>query len=86
MPRIFISYGITKSASTFAWQLIKHVAIAGGLPIATLTAKSKGRNSPEDYVDPVSDENLALVQVEVGGRPVVIKTHGDVTPAVARTS
>ena len=84
MPRIFISYGITKSASTFAWQLIKHVAIAGGLPIATLTAKSKNGNSPEDYIDPVSEDNLALVKAEVGDRPVVIKTHGHVTPAVAR--
>lgn len=84
MAQIFISYGITKSASTFAWQLIKRVAIAGGLPVATLTAKSKGANSPEDYIDPISDERLALIRADIGDRPVVIKTHGRVTPAVAR--
>jgi hypothetical protein len=84
MTRIYISYGITKSASTFAWQLIKRIAIGGGLPIATLTSRSKGRNSPVDYIDPLSRENLDLVRGDVGNLPVVIKTHGDVTPAAAR--
>jgi hypothetical protein len=84
MTRIYISYGITKSASTFAWQLIKQTALIGGLPIATLTAKSKGANSPEDYIDPVSEENLNLIQEDVGDLPVVIKTHGGATPAAAR--
>ena len=84
MTRIYISYGITKSASTFAWQLIKRIAIGGGLPIATLTSRSKGRNSPIDYIDPLSTENLDLVKEDVGDLPVVIKTHGDVTPAAAR--
>lgn len=84
MGAIYISYGITKSASTFAWQLIKRIAINGGMPVATLTAKSKGANSPEDYIDPVSDEKLQLIRAEVGDAPVVIKTHGGVTPAAAR--
>ena len=84
MSRIYISYGITKSASTFAWQLIKRIAIGGGLPIATLTSRSKGKNSPVDYIDPLSEENLDLVKEDVGDLPVVIKTHGDVTPAIAR--
>ena len=84
MTRIYISYGITKSASTFAWQLIKRTAISGGLPIATLTSKSKGANSPEDYIDPVSEQNLELIREDVGDLPVVIKTHGGVTPSVAR--
>ena len=84
MARLYISYGIPKSASTFAWQLIKRIAIRGGLPIATLTAKSKGRNSLEDYIDPVSEEKLQLVRDEVGDAPVVIKTHGGATPAVIR--
>jgi hypothetical protein len=84
MPQIYICYGITKSASTFAWQLIKRIAISGGLPIATLTAKSKGANSPEDYIDPVSAQKLNLIKEDVGDLPVVIKTHGGVTPAAAR--
>lgn len=84
MPRIFISYGITKSASTFAWQLIKRTAIAGGLPVATLTVRSKRRHTPEDYIDPVSEENLRLVAEDVGDAPVVIKTHGDATPVAVR--
>jgi hypothetical protein len=84
MAQIYISYGITKSASTFAWQLIKRIAISGGLPIATLTSKSKGVNSPEDYIDPVSEKKLDLIRDDVGDSPVVIKTHGGVTPAAAR--
>jgi hypothetical protein len=82
MTSFYISYGITKSASTFAWQLIKTVAIKGGIPIATLTSKSKGRNSPEDYLDPISEESLRLVRDDVGDAPVVLKTHGGVTPTV----
>ena len=66
MTQIYISYGITKSASTFAWQLVKRTAVSGGLPIATLTSKSKGANSPEDYIDPVSEKNFNLISEEVG--------------------
>lgn len=84
MARIFISYGIPKSASTFAWQLIKHVAIAGGLPVASLTTRSKGRDAPEDYIDPVSAENIRLIEADIGNAPVVIKTHGDATPEAAQ--
>jgi hypothetical protein len=84
MGTIYISYGITKSASTFAWQLIKRTAITGGLPIATLTSKAKGKNSPEDYIDPVTGEKLTLIKEEAGASSVVIKTHGGVTPATAR--
>src|SRR5262249_10164298 len=80
MGPLYISYGITKSASTFAWQLIKRIAIEGGIPVATLTARSKGINSPEDYIDPISDEKLRLIQVDIGDAPVVIKTHGPATP------
>ena len=81
MHSLYISYGLTKSASTFAWQLIKEIATQGGLPMATLTIKSKGRNSPEDYIDPVSAEKIALIRDDIGKAPVVIKTHGDATPA-----
>ena len=84
MGCIYISYGITKSASTFAWQLIKSIAIQGGLPVATLTSKSKGVDSPEDYIDPIIDEKLRLIGADVGDAPVVLKTHGYVTPTVAR--
>jgi hypothetical protein len=81
MHNLYISYGLTKSASTFAWQLIKEIAIQGGLPVAALSIKSKGRNSPEDYIDPVSAEKLELIRQDIGDAPAVIKTHGDATPA-----
>ena len=84
MTKIHIYYGITKSASTFAWQLIKRTAISESIPIATLTAKSKGANSPEDYIDPVSEKNFDLIKSDVGDLPVVIKTHGGVTPVAVK--
>lgn len=84
MARLFISYGIPKAASTFAWQLIKRIALAGGLPVATLSLLSKGRQSPEDYIDPVTEENLQLIRADVGDAPVVIKTHGGPTAAAVR--
>jgi hypothetical protein len=64
--------------------LIKRIAIAGGIPVATLTRASKGANSPEDYIDPISDETIGAIRSDVGDLPVVIKTHGPVTPAAVR--
>src|SRR5207248_9054172 len=49
--------------------------------MATLTIKCRGRYSPEDYIDPVWAEKIALIRDDIGKAPVVIKTHGDATPA-----
>lgn len=84
MQTIYISYGITKSASTFAWQLIKRIALAGGLPVATLSRKSKGTNSPHDYIEIVTNERVRSIRLDVGDAPVVVKTHGPPSPVVAR--
>jgi len=48
MTRIYICYGITKSASTFAWQLIKRTAISRGLPIPKCRCPE---NDPKTRVD-----------------------------------
>jgi hypothetical protein len=84
MGRLYISFGMTKSASTFAWRLIKQIAQTGGLPVATLSVKSKGRQAWEDYVDVLSETNLQLIAEEIGDAPAVIKTHSAVTPAILR--
>ena len=83
MGKIFICYGIPKSASSFTWQLVKRTATIGGLDVATLTVYSKGKPTPEDAIDPVSGKNLALVQEEIADRCAVIKTHGAQTKEAA---
>jgi hypothetical protein len=65
-------------------MLAKRIAKLGGMDVATLTKYSKGSYAPEDAIDPVSAEKLALVQEEIGDRCAVIKTHGARTPAAAR--
>jgi hypothetical protein len=84
MGCLYVSFGMTKSASTFAWQLIKQIAQSAGIPVATLTDKSKGRKTWEDYIDLLSETNLQLIAEDIGDAPVVIKTHGVVTPPIIR--
>jgi hypothetical protein len=80
---IYISYGMTKSASTFLWLLTRETLRACGHDVIRLSASTKGgRNSPEDYVDPCDFAALRRVAAEVEDRSVVIKTHGPPGPGV----
>ena len=73
---IYISYGVTKSASTFLYQLTEEVLRSAGRKPAVLSTAIKGRASPENYVDPINGAALNTVRAEVQQNDVVIKTHG----------
>lgn len=68
------------SASIFTWQLVKRIAILGGLSVATLSDEVKGKDTPEDTVDPVSEDRLKLIEEAIGDRCAVVRTHGGMTP------
>ena len=73
---LIVSYGMPKSASTFAWLVIKDVLVAGGAPVATLSAAAKGNEATEDFVERLWPERLAAIRDEIGDDCAVVKTHG----------
>jgi hypothetical protein len=73
---IYVSYGVPKSASTFAYVVTEQVLRTAGHRIATLSEAAKGRQSRLNYIDPPSWDAIERVKAEIGERSVVIKTHG----------
>jgi hypothetical protein len=73
---IYVSYGVPKSASTFAYVVTEQVLRTAGRRIATLSEAAKGPQSRLNYIDPLSWDAIERVKAEIGERSVVIKTHG----------
>jgi hypothetical protein len=65
----YISYGVTKSASTFAYQLTEEIIRNAGHQPAKLSTY-------QNYIDPIDGAAAEAVGIEAGGSSVVIKTHG----------
>ncbi|MEW2973760.1 hypothetical protein AB1A96_17740 [Pseudomonas juntendi] len=77
MKYIYFSYGMTKSASTFMYQLTEKVFEVANIEPLKLPPEIKGNDSAENYIEPLTDEkinNILNWMPENGA--VVIKTHG----------
>lgn len=72
---IYISYGITKSATTFVYELTQEIFRAAGRSPKVLSTKLRGF-SPENYVDPITGEAIDAIRNEISEADVVVKTHG----------
>ncbi len=73
---IYISYGITKSASTFLYQLTEEVfAVAGRTP-RKLGPPYRPKGALDNYFDVVDEKLIQELTEVVGGDDLVIKTHG----------
>ena len=81
---IVISYGMTKSASSFAWLALKEILRRGGARPIDLSSLTRNADSAIDFVDPVDESRLKLVEIEAGGRSAAIKTHGAATDYVPK--
>jgi hypothetical protein len=69
-----------KSASSFAWMLIKYIAQEDGNNSISLSSTAKGIASVEDYLDGSGAANMQLISEEIGDGWCVIKTHADSQP------
>ncbi|MCY1669389.1 hypothetical protein [Rhizobium sp. SL86] len=79
---IYICYGLTKSASTFLYQITEEILRCSGGDICRIVRP--GRNIFENYFDRISTNFLERIAAKAGDRHVVLKTHGPLDPDVAR--
>jgi len=81
---IYICFGMTKSASTFLYQLTEETLRAAGRKPARLGPPFCPRWRVENYIDDIDPALLEAIAVATGGRDVVLKTHQGLHPEVAR--
>lgn len=73
---IYICYGITKSASTFLYQITEEVFRAAGRPAVRLGKPFRKADSVENYFNFIDHDLLGDIQAEIGDKDIVLKTHG----------
>jgi hypothetical protein len=81
---IYICFGMTKSASTFLYQLIEETFRAAGRRPARLDPPFRPLRSVENYFDMIDPTLLLAISERIGERDVVLKTHQELHPDVAR--
>ncbi len=83
-PHIYFSYGVTKSASTLAFQLAREALVQAGFDQPALPAHITGGNKKINAVAHLSQSDVweVLDQVQTLGHPLVLKTHTRPDPAV----
>lgn len=73
---IYICYGITKSASTFLYQMTEEVFRAAGKPVVRLGKPFRKADSVENYFNFIDHDLLSDIERHIGGADIVLKTHG----------
>ena len=81
---IYICFGMTKSASTFLYQLTEQTFRAAGRRPARLDPPFRPLRSVENYFDTIDPTLLLAISERIGERDVVLKTHQELHPEVAR--
>lgn len=78
---IYLCYGVTKSASTFLYQLTEEILLTSGQTVCRI--RQPTRTKLENYYDFITVPFIEQVERAAGGRAVVLKTHGQIKPEVA---
>ena len=82
---IYICYGITKSASTYLYQMTEEVFRAAGRPVVRLGRPFRKADSVENYFNFITPEILSEIEAAIGDQDIVLKTHGPpITSVVER--
>lgn len=77
MGFIYFSYGMTKSASSFVYQLEEQIFKLSNYDLMKVPSKIRGNRAPENYVEPITDEKIQEILNWLPENAVtVIKTHG----------
>jgi hypothetical protein len=81
---IYICYGITKSASTFLYQMTEEVFRAAGKPVIRLGKAFEEPSTVENYFNFIDHDLLDEIDRHTGGQDIVLKTHGPPRGDVAK--
>lgn len=79
---IYICYGITKSASTFLYQITEEILLASGQRICRI--RQPGSIKLVNYYDRITVPFLERIETKAAGQTVVLKTHGRLDPGVRK--
>lgn len=73
---IYICYGVTKSASTFLYQLTEETFRAADRMVARLGRPFRPVDSVENYFNFIEADLLDEIEHAIGRQDIVLKTHG----------
>lgn len=77
MGFIYFGYGMTKSASSFVYQLEEQILKLSNYDLVKIPHEIRGNKAAENYLEPITDEKLREVLEWLPENAVtVIKTHG----------
>ncbi|WP_081193750.1 hypothetical protein [Halomonas sp. BC1] len=77
MGFIYFSYGMTKSASSFVYQLEEQIFKLSKYDLMKVPPEIRGNRAPENYVEPITDEKIQEILNWLPENAVtVVKTHG----------
>ena len=82
-PMIYICYGVTKSASTYLYQLTEEILRVAGRRTARVGPPFRPATSVDNYLDDITGDTLDGIARQWPGCDFVLKTHGVLEPAVA---
>ncbi len=85
-PLLYFSYGMTKTGSTLAFQILRSALDLCGFPQDQLSSSAIKQSSTINFVNHISEAQMDEIKAEVAARgyPVVLKTHTRPDPAVKR--
>src|ERR1700742_1538772 len=72
---LILCYGITKSGSTLAFELVKGMLKSTGHPQQRLSDDVVNPGHRVNYVQPLDRRRLNLLLAEIGQRWIAVKTH-----------
>lgn len=77
MGFIYFSYGMTKSASSFVYQLEEQIFKLSNYDLMKVPSEIRCNRAPENYIEPITDEKIQEILNWLPENAVtVIKTHG----------
>jgi hypothetical protein len=80
---IYICYGMTKSASTYLYQLTEELSLFAGRKPARLGSPFRPVLSLNNYFDRIDLPLVREIAASIGRNDVVLKTHGPPDPEIA---
>ena len=85
-PLLYFSYGMTKTGSTLAFQMVRSALDLCGYPQDRVDLDVVDSNLRQNFVNHISDQQLEQLKSEAKNRgyPIVLKTHTRPDPCIVK--